>query len=292
MIHRLENEKLSVSVNDHGAELCSIYDKEKNREILWQADPAFWKRQAPILFPNVGRHYGNEYRLHGKTYPSSQHGFARDMEFICAEETADTLVHVLKSTEKTLEIYPFAFTLKVTHALKNKELTIHWEVINDSVDTMYFTIGGHPAFNVPVLEGTQYSDYSLYFKNTESPVYKLIDIPSGTVHNDVLYTLELNDGRYPLDVHLFDKDALVFDDGQIQDVGILLPDGSPFLCMHAEGFPNFGIWAAPGAPFVCLEPWMGRCDNFGYNGTLPEKDNINVLSSGEHFEKEYSITVF
>lgn len=57
MIHTIENDYLRVSVDDHGAELCSIFDKVHNREVIWQADPAYWKRHAPVLFPNVGRHF-------------------------------------------------------------------------------------------------------------------------------------------------------------------------------------------------------------------------------------------
>ena len=47
----LENNFLRVAIDDHGAELVSIYDKEKDREVIWQGDPKFWGRHAPVLFP-------------------------------------------------------------------------------------------------------------------------------------------------------------------------------------------------------------------------------------------------
>ena len=78
-------------------------------KILWQADPAYWKRHAPVLFPNVGRNYKDIWRLNGKEYPSRQHGFARDSEFICTDITDTSLTFVLKSSEETLNVYPFAF---------------------------------------------------------------------------------------------------------------------------------------------------------------------------------------
>ena len=53
----IENDFLKVTIDDHGAELVSIYDKEKDREVIWQGDPKFWGRHAPVLFPNVGKHY-------------------------------------------------------------------------------------------------------------------------------------------------------------------------------------------------------------------------------------------
>ena len=109
MIHSIENDYLKISVDDHGAELCSIYDKIHDREVLWQADPAYWNRHAPILFPNVGRFYKDHYRINGKEYPAKQHGFARDSEFTCLDMTADSITHVLKASDATMEIYPFDF---------------------------------------------------------------------------------------------------------------------------------------------------------------------------------------
>ena len=106
MIHTIENDYLRVSVDDHGAELCSIFDKVHNREVIWQADPAYWKRHAPVLFPNVGRHFEDHYRINGVEYPSSQHGFARDSEFTCVDMTADSITHRLKSSDATRENYP------------------------------------------------------------------------------------------------------------------------------------------------------------------------------------------
>ena len=53
--YTIENEKLSVTIAAHGAELSSIYDKENDRELVWQADPTFWNRHAPVLFPKVGK---------------------------------------------------------------------------------------------------------------------------------------------------------------------------------------------------------------------------------------------
>ncbi len=103
----LENDFLKVAIDDHGAELVSIYDKEKDREVIWQGDPRFWGRHAPVLFPNVGKHYGNHYRIGDKEYASKQHGFARDTDFTCIDSTLDSVTHQIRSTEETKEVYPF-----------------------------------------------------------------------------------------------------------------------------------------------------------------------------------------
>lgn len=292
MVHILENEFLRIGISDAGAELVSIYDKNNDREVLWQADPAYWKRHAPVLFPNVGRHYGDHYIVAGQEYPSKQHGFARDMEFTFVKGSVHSITHEIHSDAHTKAVYPFDFTFQVTHTLTGQELQICWKVLNKSRTDMYFTIGGHPAFRVPVIEGTAYQDYSLTFEGQDSLRYMLLDPSSGTVLEGKTGELKLAGGTCPLTPHMFDHDALVFDNGQISRAGILLPDGRPYLELRCEGFPNFGIWSVPGAPFVCLEPWMGRCDNCGYTGSLEEKPGINSLKPEETFEKSYFIKIF
>lgn len=292
MIYTLENEKLCVAISDAGAELQSIYDKEHQREVLWQGDPAFWKRRSPVLFPNVGKHYGNHYRIGGAEYPSSQHGFARDLDFQCISQEENLISFRLLSTEKTKELYPFDFELIISYRLDGGKLQVLWEVKNSGKETLYFTIGGHPAFRVPVLDGTDYHQYSLFFEEKDTLTYSLLDVSSGTLLSDTSYTMELSHHTYPLSHELFYKDALVFDGTQISQVGLLLPDGTPYLEMTCRQVPNFGIWAAPNAPFVCLEPWMGRCDDYGYTGDLSEKENINAVESGKSFRKDYTIHIF
>lgn len=289
MKHQLKNEFLTVTINDVGAELVGLYDEKKQHEVLWQGDAAYWKRQAPILFPNVGKHYGNEYLYKGKKYPSSQHGFARDMEFTCISKDAASITHQLTSTETTKENYPFDFLLEVTHLLENDTLKIQWKVKNTGNDTMYFTIGGHPGFRVPVLPDTKLTDYHLLFEKEELS-YCLIDTSTGTAMPDTTYPLPLEKKSCPITEHMFDKDALIFDN-QIEWAAITYPDGSPYVSMSCKGFPSFGIWAAPGAPYVCLEPWDGRCDNQGFAGEISEKPGICSLAAGDVYEKEYSIRV-
>lgn len=110
--------------------------------------------------------------------------------------------------------------------------------------------------------------------------------------HDEKATLVLENGACKIDDHMFDHDALIFDE-QITKAGIALPDGTPYLEMRCVGFPNFGIWSASqDAPFVCLEPWMGRCDDCGFEGSLSEKPFINHLRMDEMFETAYSIEIF
>ena len=292
MIHTIENDYLKVSVNDHGAELYSIFDKIHNREVIWQADPAYWKRHAPVLFPNVGRHFENHYRIGETEYPSKQHGFARDSEFTCVDMTTDSITHKLKSSDATKENYPYDFELKIKHVLEKNQVSVCWEVVNHSNKPMYFTIGGHPAFNVPAVgSADNKEDYLLTFDEQKSLTYLLLDPASGTALPDQTQTLELTDGTCHIDAHMFDHDALIFDN-QIEKAGIAFPDGTPYLELTCHRFPNFGIWSVPGSSFVCLEPWMGRSNDCGFTGDLSEKANINKLDVDEIFNASYEIKIY
>ena len=253
----MENEKLRVQISDHGAELSSIYDKAADREAVWIGDPAFWNRHAPVLFPFVGKVNGGFYTHKGVKYPMGQHGFARDNEFECIENTENKTVHRLVSTEETKKVYPFDFAFTVTQELSGRTLTITWNVENTGDDDMYFSVGGHPAFMIP-------EQYDIVFK----------------------------DGRIPYTRTLFDEDALIFDNTQVERVGVEV-DGKPYVTLTCKGFPSVGVWSKPkaDAPFVCLEPWIGRCDNVGFDGELKDKYGEQHLKAGETFQAGYTITI-
>lgn len=74
----LENEKLRLKMNLTGAELTSVFNKKNKTEYLWQADPQFWGRHAPVLFPVVGRLKDDTFTYQGQSYSLGQHGFARN----------------------------------------------------------------------------------------------------------------------------------------------------------------------------------------------------------------------
>lgn len=276
----LENEFLTLEVNEHGAELSRIRDKQANREVLWNGDPKFWNRHAPLLFPNVGKTFRNIARYGGKEYPTKQHGFARDSEFTLTRQTEDTLVYTLTSSPESKRVYPYDFRLEAGFTLHGREIRVFWRVTNTGKETMYFTIGAHPAFNVP-------EAYEFDFGDLEAVRYHLLD-SSGTMLPET-YTLPLKDGKCPFRADMFDNDALIVDD-QIERVSLLI-EGKAYVTVRCPSFPSFGIWSKPGAPFVCLEPWQGRCDDFGFTGDMREKKNVTSLSPDAVFEQSYTVTV-
>lgn len=291
MTHTLENKELRIRINDLGAELSEIYDKTNDRQVLWDADPTYWKRHAPILFPNVGRCFENQYRTGGQTYSMGQHGFARDAEFLCTEASETSVTHVLEASEETKKAYPYSFRLSVTHQLSGRDLTILWKVENLDHEPIYFTIGGHPAFRVPVLPETRQEEYFLTFEGQKELICSVLDLSTGTVIPGRTQTLSLENGVCHITPDLFENDTLIFDNGQVARAGIAFPDGTPYVEVSCPGFSHFGIWQAPGAPFVCLEPWMGRCDNSGFAEELSQKPGINKVETGDTFRRSYQISL-
>ena len=156
----LENENLKVTINYFGAELSSIQKKSTGTEYLWNADPAYWNRTSPVLFPIVGSLKGKEFQYGGSTYPMGQHGFARDMEFSLLSATETECWLELSSNEETLAKYPFAFRLEIGYRLEDQKLTVIWRVINEDEKTIHFSIGGHPAFMCPLDQQGQQTDIS------------------------------------------------------------------------------------------------------------------------------------
>ena len=144
----LKNTALTLNISLHGAELTSIRDSF-GREFLWQADPAFWKRHSPVLFPIVGSLWDKHFRVNGREYEMGQHGFARDMDFRLVSEREDEMWFELNSSPETLAKYPYKFTLRIGYRLEANKIHVMWKVSGDDSQTMWFQIGAHPAFYLP-----------------------------------------------------------------------------------------------------------------------------------------------
>jgi galactose mutarotase-like enzyme len=286
----LENECLKVSVANAGAELSSVIDKESGLERVHDANPEVWNRHAPILFPFVGKVVGGVYRIGNQEYEmKTQHGFARDMEFKLLKQIDNYIAFVLNSDEKTYINYPFHFSLILSYELKENEIVVGWNVINKDNKQMYFSIGGHPAFNVPLLDENR-SDCYLYFKNCQKIINTKISKQGYSMNETIEYQLE--NGYLPIKDDLFDNDALVIENQNINEVSILDKNKNAFITVKMD-CPLFGIWSpSRTAPFVCIEPWYGCCDVEGFTGNLEDKKYQNKLNVNEEFKAQYSICVF
>ena len=292
IMQTLKNDVLTVQVAEHGAELQSI--KKGATEYLWQGDPAFWGRRSPVLFPIVGSVWEKRYRVDGVEYELGQHGFARDMEFELVSETETEVRYRLKSTEETLKKYPYQFVLEIIYRLHGNSLDVIWEVTNPSNDKeLHFQIGAHPAFIYPDYSIENKERGYLVFDRTEG--LECIRIKEkGCVDAVTKYPLEIPaDGRLPLASDTFDViDTIMLQEGQVHKTELRRVDGTPWVSLTFDA-PVVGIWSPPGkvAPFICLEPWYGRCDSAGYEGEYKDKDWINTLAPGQNFSSVYTIEI-
>ncbi len=287
----LSNRKLTIRVAEHGAELSSIVANATGKEYLWQADPAFWKRHSPVLFPIVGSVWNAEYRHEGVTYSLSQHGFARDMDFSLMKETDDELRFALESTPETLKVYPFPFLLEIGYRLEENRITISWRVRNRGSETMYFQIGAHPAFYYPNYEADSPERGYFAFDVRKGLVYRALK-EKGCVGEEVRPVPLDADGLLPLDVHTFDIDTFIIENGQVRRVDLLDAEKRPYLSLSFTA-PLVGLWSPPAknAPFVCIEPWYGRCDRAGYTGEFKDRDWVWHIEPDELFDASYVIEV-
>lgn len=290
-MHILKNDVLTVEVSEHGAELHSI--RKGATEYLWQADPKFWARHSPVLFPIVGSVWDKLYRVDGKVYELGQHGFARDMDFVKVEGNDTEVFYRLESDEETLKKYPWPFRLEIGYKLKGNAIEVIWRVYNPGTEEMYFQIGAHPAFYYPDYDPE--TDERGYFSFDRSEGLECIRImEKGCVDAVTKYPLEIpQDGLLPLRKDTFDViDTIMLQDSQIGRVTLHRNDGTPWLSLKFTA-PVVGLWSPPtkNAPFICIEPWYGRCDRAGYTGDYRQKDWVNRLEPGKEFEGIYTIEI-
>lgn len=290
-LFQISNDKITIQVDSMGAEIKSLKEVSADREYMWNADPKYWKRTSPVLFPLVGGVKDGVYRVGDREYAMGQHGFARDMEFQLKSQVAHEIWFTLESDEDTLAKYPYPFVLELGYELADMTVIVKWRVRNPAKETIYFSIGGHPAFLCPIVDGTKQSDYKIRFDTEDKVVSSCLEDGLVNAGRETV-TYELQDGVLPVTEHLFDGDALVIEHDQAHRAALVTPDGSEYLTVEFDA-PLFGIWSPPKkqAPFICIEPWYGRCDRADYAGDWREREWMQQLGAGETFAADYKITV-
>lgn len=286
----IENDRLLIEVNEKGCELTRIFDKKKQREMMWCGDPAVWGSHSPLLFPMVGRSYKGVYRHAGRTYEITNHGFGRRADFTFCDTCNDMIVGAFSDTEETRAVYPFKFETEVSYKIVENEIIVSWKVKNTGTETMYYNIGGHPGFATQ--PGVKTSDMYLRFPGKTSVDYFLAHKESLCAVSDTVYRMPLNpDGSVRITPTFFDNDAYIFGDQSVEEVEILDENKAPYVKVKCAGFPYLGIWSKPGSSFICLEPWHGICDEHGYTGELKDKNGIKTLEPGCVDKYSYSIFI-
>lgn len=285
----LENDALRVSIRPKGAELTSIFEKKNGVEHLWQADAGVWGWHAPNLFPVVGACLNDEIVVENQSYPMQRHGFARHSEFALRESSATSAVFSISFSQKTLPVFPYRFELRVAYALDGANLSVTYRVQNQDEKPVFFSIGAHPAFNVPFFPGEAYSDYFVEFDREEELTTHLLD-PSG-LFSGAAEPVPTEGQRLHLTEHLFDRDALVFKNHTSRRVSLGSRRHDRRVTVDFPDFNFLGLWAKSGAPFVCIEPWLGCADTEHNPLPFEQREGIQRVEVGETFEAGFTISV-
>lgn len=284
----IENKYFKVNIRPQGAELTSVYNKIDKTEHLWQADPAIWPWHAPNLFPVVGGTMNNQLNIDGVAYPIARHGFTRTSTFQLVEVSDKHAKFTLNFSEKTLAVYPYKFEFQIIYTLIDNALRVCYKVINHDKKTIYFSVGGHPAFNVPFYKGEKYEDYYLEFEQDEKLVTHTIS-PDGNLSGNT-EPVQLTKKKLRLTKELFANDALVFKNIKSREICIKSDKHDKFLSVEYPHFNHMGIWAKNGADFVCIEPWLGYSDTEGVVTDIKQKEAIQHVDKGHVFEAEFYIS--
>lgn len=271
----IKNQKLTVSIDSHGAELTHVVNNKTGYEYIW--NNVAWPKHAPILFPAIGRSTDDEYLINGKNYTMQQHGFVSDYDFevICHRDTE--LILSFKGNEETLKSYPFAFELRVSFILNINQLMVNFEVENLSDNILSYSLGFHPAFNVE--KEFEKNRLSIKPDRTQLEKFEIVKNPfpyrSGGVRK-----LIVSGSSFDLDRQIF-KEGLVIMTDKVNHV--ILQGRSYVVKMDLSDFPYLCLWTKENEdlPFLCLEPFFGLPDMINEKQELAKKLGNDRLKVGE-----------
>jgi len=285
----IENSFIKVGINQVGAEFASLQSVASGTEYLWQADPSFWGRHSCILFPYIGKVWNDKFRIGEKTYKGKQHGFARNLPFENILLEKEQAVFQLIHNEKTLDDYPYKFSLVVKYVLEKNQLDIIYEVGNMDDQPIHFSLGAHPALNVPLKKDEKRSDYSLEFEKDEK--VETLELTDGFLNGNSRDVFK-GKNTIPITDNLFDKDALIFKNLESNYLTLKNIEGEKVWTFTFEDFSYLGIWSKnEESPFVCIEPWFGVADKVNADWDFRKKEGVLELGIGERFSCKHSVTI-
>jgi len=291
MRHTIENNRIRIAVNQTGAELSSLFSFDTGLEYMWEADPAVWGSSAPVLFPIIGMLKDGTTMISGKTFAIPKHGMVRHNDQLeLFYQSEDRITFRMCWSEETKKSFPYEFDFRITYRVRNEHLIVYHEIQNYGTEPMFFCLGGHPAFRVPVRKGERYTDHFLRFENNET-ADSLTVTDAGTLSH-ATRSVPWKDGNIlPLTHDLFANDALVFRDLNSPSVVLESKKSGPLLKVDYAGWTQLGVWAKPAGDFVCIEPWMGMADFEDSDGQFVNKEGIIELAGNETYEMSYDIKV-
>ncbi|MBL7115153.1 MAG: aldose 1-epimerase family protein [Kiritimatiellae bacterium] len=283
----LTSPSLSVRIAQTGAEIKSIQEKSTGIEYMWQSDPAYWSGAAPILFPIIGGLKSGHYTFNGKEYSMPSHGLVRKAEWALINSGSTTASFETVSSAETREMYPFDYVLRAHFSLCDNCLAVRYEVRNTGSGTMFFSIGSHPAFNMP-FAGGHIEHY--YYHFSESETIERNFFGAGLTLNKTAPVFD-NSRQIFITRKLFEQAAIILKNPASKEVSIRNSRNSKQIKVITDGMPFLGLWGPPGVQFACIEPWYGVPDNEATDGEFTTKEGIMSLAANDTYETTYRIEI-
>lgn len=281
MIYNVETNNFSLSVKEMGAELNSFKSKKTGFEFIWEGNTDIWYGQSPILFPIIGRLLDDKYRLNGKEYTMPKHGIVRKKPFRLLEKTDCSLKFIQSDDDESLASYPYRFDLIVEFKITDNGLSVTHTVVNKNDCVMYYSFGAHPAFNCEI------GDY-LEFSENEILLTERIDHESILIEEK--FPVDIKGNRLEITKNLFNDDALILSGYKSQSISLKSNNHGRAVKFNFDS-PLLGIWAKPGAPYVCIEPWWGVNDSYDKKDDLSQKRGIMALNPNEEKSFNWNIEI-
>lgn len=286
----LENKELKVSVSTFAGSIESLVNKKTGYEHFWHYDASIWPRRTPICFPICGGLIDNEYVFRGKTYTMPMHGFLREKDLRILERTETKAVLELTSNEEIKASYPFDFKVTIIEELSGGSFIVRYRVENTGHDDMYFSIGSHSTYRVPIADDEIWNDYHFAFGAPQKAGRITTEGGFVTGKSDDVFR-----GRNRLDLNgFFENGSTVLDLREIDPKYIAIESGKSgsFTKVAFEGFPYCVLWAPKGSsPFACIEPWTGLPDRADHDKDITKKLGIMRLAERASYTCTQTITV-
>ena len=291
MLHTIENDFLRMTIDDTGAQMMSI-TAAGGTEYLWNGDSAYWGGRAPNLFPYVGRLTDDTYTADGQSFEMKRHGFSRHMVFETRRQSPDKMTFRIAATEETRAVYPWDFAFSVDYELDGSTVFITYRVENRDRRDMYFGLGAHPGFRVPLEAGKSFEDYRLTFSRPCRPWRVEMTDACMISGQETPYPLE-NGVDLPLRHNLFDRDAVILKNMD-RTVTLSAGEGTRGLTLSIPRMRYLGVWHTPksDAPFVCLEPWVSLPSRDGVVEDLSQQFDLISLTPRQRYENRWTVTIF
>lgn len=290
-IFTIKNDKLSVDINSLGANLWSIKDRE-GTEYLWQGDVNTWPDKSMNLFPYIARLTQGKYQLFGQEYQMDIHGFAKDLDYEVKLHTDTKVIFEITDSEVTINHYPYHFTYQVCYELLENKIYVSYAIKNHDDKTMYFGVGGHPGFNVPLEKELDFSDYSLVF--SEQACAKRVGMSDDCFCTGKDEEFSLKNGKeLPLRHEMFDDDAIILKD-MSKEVTLISKKGKKGVRVSYPQMNYLGIWHWPKVetPYVCIEPWSSLPSRKDVVENLEKQENLISLEAGKTYLNTWCIEIF